>query len=102
MDAQLNEIIRLLRKIAHEPQTPIKYRTREDNAAMMVAATTSLEGLLEGEVYQLYLNQHESMQIKTEPLTRRDFNKIVRDNQPEFSLKHTTRKGVQTRVWKNN
>lgn len=102
MDAQLNEIIRLLRKIAHEPQTPIRHRTRSDNAAMMVAATTELECQTELLIYQEYLNAHNNMQIKTEAISRRDFNKIVKENQPEFNLYNTTRQGVQMRIWKRD
>ena len=49
---------------------------------------------------EINVNKHKKMNINTPPVSKRIFNKVVKDMNPDLILKHTTQRGVQTRVWK--
>ena len=97
MEDKLDIIIALLRKLVDANVTT--NQNTIDPAAYIIAGDMQIP-IEESVLYELYVNKHKKMNINTPPVSKRIFNKVVKDMNPDLILKHTTQRGVQTRVWR--
>lgn len=97
MEDKLDIIIALLRKLVDANVTT--NQNTIDPAVYIIAGDMQIP-IEESVLYELYVNKHKKMNINTPPVSKRIFNKVVKDMNPDLILKHTTQRGVQTRVWR--